>query len=51
MAVLALKSVKRLDDLQWKQTKNFATKHFMERVKIYNDEGFEYRIYNVNVKG
>jgi superfamily II DNA or RNA helicase len=40
-----------VDDLQWKQTKNFATKHFMERVKIYNDEGFEYRIYNVNVKG
>ena len=40
-----------VDDLQWKQTKNFATKHFMERVKIYNEEGFEYRIYNVNVKG
>ncbi len=40
-----------VDDLQWKQTKNFATRHFMERVKIYNEEGFEYRIYNVNVKG
>jgi superfamily II DNA or RNA helicase len=40
-----------VDDLQWKQTKNFATKHFMERVSIYNDEGFEYKIYNVNIGG
>jgi len=40
-----------VDDLQWKNTKNFAVKHFMERVSIYDDEGFEYRIYNVNIKG
>lgn len=40
-----------VDDLQWKSSKNFATKHFMERVKVYNEEGFEFRIYNVNIKG
>jgi superfamily II DNA or RNA helicase len=40
-----------VDDLQWKNTQNFAVKHFMERVKIYSDEGFEFKIYNVDVKG
>tara|TARA_Y100000385_G_scaffold275996_1_gene321183 strand:+ start:2114 stop:3574 length:1461 start_codon:yes stop_codon:yes gene_type:complete len=40
-----------VDDLQWKSSKNFATKHFMERVKVYNEEGFEFRIYNVNIRG
>jgi superfamily II DNA or RNA helicase len=40
-----------VDDLQWKANKNFAVKHFMDRVAIYNDEGFEFKIYNVNIKG
>ena len=40
-----------VDDLQWKNKKNFAVKHFMERVDIYNDEEFEFSIYNVNIKG
>jgi superfamily II DNA or RNA helicase len=40
-----------VDDLQWKSKKNFAVKHFMERVQIYNDEGFEYSIYNIKMKG
>ena len=40
-----------VDDLQWKNSQNFAVKHFMERVKIYSDEGFEFKIYNVDVKG
>lgn len=39
------------DDLQWKTTQNFAVKHFIERVKIYSDEGFDFKIYNVDVKG
>jgi superfamily II DNA or RNA helicase len=39
------------DDLQWKNTQNFAVRHFIERVKIYNDEGFDFKIYNVDVKG
>ena len=40
-----------VDDLQWKSRKNFAVKHFLERVKIYNDEGFEFKVYNVPMKG
>lgn len=38
------------DDLQWKSHKNFAVQHFMERVRIYSNEGFEFRIYNVELK-
>ena len=39
-----------VDDLQWKSSKNFAVQHFMERVKIYSSEGFEFKIYNVDLK-
>lgn len=39
-----------VDDLQWKSSKNFAVQHFMERVKIYSNEGFDFKIYNVNLK-
>jgi superfamily II DNA or RNA helicase len=40
-----------VDDLQWKSKKNFAVKHFLERVDIYNDEGFDYKIYNIKMRG
>lgn len=40
-----------VDDLQWKETKNFAVQHFMERVKTYTSEGFEFKIYNVDLGG
>lgn len=40
-----------VDDLQWKNKKNFAVLHFMERVKIYTEEGFDFKIYNVDIKG
>jgi superfamily II DNA or RNA helicase len=39
-----------VDDLQYKNYKNFAIQHFMERVKTYNDEGFEFKIFNVYLK-
>ena len=39
------------DDLAWKQRKNFTLRHFQERVGLYNQEQFDYRIYNVNLKG
>lgn len=39
-----------VDDLQWKSQQNFAVKHFMERVNIYSDEGFDFKIYNVEIK-
>ena len=40
-----------VDDLQWKNNKNFAVQHFMERVKIYGEEGFQFKIYNVDIRG
>ena len=38
------------DDLIWKSKKNFTIQHFAERVKIYNEEKFDYKIYTVNLK-
>ena len=38
------------DDLSWKSKKNYTLLHFMERVKIYNEEKFEYKIYKVNLE-
>lgn len=40
-----------VDDLQWKSNKNFAVQHFLERVKTYSGEGFEFKIYNVKIGG
>jgi len=38
------------DDLTWKSRKNFTITHFVERMKIYNEEKFDYKIYPVNIK-
>ena len=38
------------DDLTWKSRKNFTILHFVERMKIYNEEKFDYKIYQVNLK-
>ena len=38
------------DDLSMKGYKNYTLKHFMERLKIYRDEKFEYKIYNIKLK-
>jgi superfamily II DNA or RNA helicase len=32
------------DDLRWKTRKNHTLKHFVERVKIYSEEGFPYKL-------
>jgi type I site-specific restriction endonuclease len=37
------------DDLSWKSKKNHTIQHFVERVKMYDEEKFEYKIYNVNL--
>jgi len=37
------------DDISWKNNKNFTLLHFMERIKIYNEEKFNYKIYKVNI--
>ena len=39
------------DDISWKSHKNFTVLHFMERVKMYNEESFDYKIYNVKLRG
>jgi type I site-specific restriction endonuclease len=39
------------DDLTYKSRKNFTLDHFIERMKIYNEEKFAYKIYEINLKG
>jgi superfamily II DNA or RNA helicase len=38
------------DDLSWKSKKNHTLLHFIERISIYNEEKFEYKIYTVGLK-
>lgn len=35
------------DDFSYKNKKNYTLLHFMERIRIYNEEQFKYKIYNV----
>ena len=37
------------DDLSWKKHKNFSLKHFLERVKIYNTEKFDYKLRSIKL--
>jgi len=37
------------DDLRVSTHTNFTLQHFMERINIYNGEGFEYRIINTDI--
>lgn len=39
------------DDLSTGSRKNYTIQHFSERMKIYNEEGFDYKIYKINIKG
>lgn len=38
------------DDLRYKSKSNFTLLHFIERIKVYGEEKFPYKIYNVNLK-
>lgn len=38
------------DDLRHKKKMNFTLQHFVERVKIYNEEKFSFKIYNIGLK-
>jgi len=38
------------DDLQYKKHVNFTLKHLYERVKIYNEEQFEYKLYKIKLE-
>ena len=37
------------DDMRYKGKSNFTLQHFAERIDIYNNEGFVYRIYNTEI--
>lgn len=39
------------DDLRVGKYSNHTLKHFIERVKIYSDEKFNFKIYNIELKG
>jgi superfamily II DNA or RNA helicase len=38
------------DDLRWKNKMNHTLKHFVERVKIYNEEQFPIKTYKIGLK-
>lgn len=38
------------DDLSWKSKRNHTILHFVERINMYNEEKFDYKIYNVELK-
>jgi superfamily II DNA or RNA helicase len=37
------------DDLTWKSKKNYTLLHMIERIKIYNDEHFNYKLVRVKI--
>jgi superfamily II DNA or RNA helicase len=37
------------DDLSWKSRKNFTLEHMVERIKIYNEEQFNYKLIKVDL--
>ena len=37
------------DDLSWKSKKNYTLNHLIERIKIYNEEGFDYKLVKIDV--
>jgi superfamily II DNA or RNA helicase len=39
------------DDLSWKKKKNYTLKHLEDRIKIYMEEKFKFKIYKVELKG
>ena len=39
-----------VDDLRFEQWKNYSLEHFSERLKVYNEEEFPYKIYQVRLK-
>jgi superfamily II DNA or RNA helicase len=38
------------DDLRHKKHMNFTLRHFVERTKIYNEEQFSFKLYNIGLK-
>jgi hypothetical protein len=38
------------DDLRTGKSSNYTLKHFMERVSVYNEEKFNYKLYKIGLK-
>jgi len=38
------------DDLTWRKKLNFTMRHLIERVKIYDEEKFEYKFYKIGIE-
>jgi superfamily II DNA or RNA helicase len=39
-----------VDDLSYKSKNNYTLEHFFERIEMYDNEQFQYKIYNVRLK-
>ncbi len=39
------------DDMRYKKHENYTLKHFAERLKIYGEEKFSFKIYKIELKG
>ena len=39
-----------VDDLRYGQRKNYSLQHFTERLKLYNEEQFPYKMYQIDLK-
>ena len=39
-----------VDDLRYGQWKNYSLQHFTERLKLYNEEQFPYKMYQIDLK-
>lgn len=35
------------DNFSWKKKKNYTMQHAIDRIKIYDKEGFEYKVYEI----
>jgi hypothetical protein len=50
LSLLLLLRVDITDDLRWKNRKNYAYRHHEDRMKIYDEEKFPYKIHNIPLK-
>ena len=39
------------DDMRYKKHENYTLKHFAERIKIYTEEKFSFKVYKIELKG
>ena len=39
------------DDLSWKSKKNYTLNHVLDRIKLYNEENFDYKVIRISSDG